>query len=217
MANADLLMEFSQPDANQFKKDFMQFIKVGAEIDRYYGDGKNLDTYIPKYERLVEHFNNKYKGLKIATRKTIEHYKTFIFVNESSIRDFFANSASKISGLKSIGRTSFNQAEASNLEKFSQYLELLNDKVYVTYLDSSNGTSTLAAAYNHMEKKIEITFDAIDIVNANSASFKVCAFYALKNEIGKNIDIYSEASSFGFYNLLDEIEKREWVDKFKGK
>ena len=48
MANNDILSEFSAIDINQFKKDFTQLMKVGAEIDRYYGEAQHdLDTLIP--------------------------------------------------------------------------------------------------------------------------------------------------------------------------
>ena len=68
MANNDVLSEFSPADINHFKKDFMQMIKVGAEIDRYYGEAQHdLDTLIPKFEKLIEKFNKKYKGIKIVT------------------------------------------------------------------------------------------------------------------------------------------------------
>ena len=51
-------------------------------------------------------------------------------------------------------------------------------------------------------------------MNENSAGFKICAFYALKNNYDKKIEVYGTASTFGFSNLLNEIEKREWYDKF---
>ena len=66
MANNDILSEFSSADINHFKKDFFQMIKVGAEIDRYYEDANSdLDTLLPKFEKLTILFNKKYKGLKI--------------------------------------------------------------------------------------------------------------------------------------------------------
>ena len=48
MANHDILSEFNPSDINIFKKDFTQMIKVGAEIDRYYGEAQHdLGTLIP--------------------------------------------------------------------------------------------------------------------------------------------------------------------------
>ena len=73
MANNDILSEFSSSEVNEFKKDLTQMMKVGAEIDRYYGEAQHdLDVFIPKFEKLVEKFNKKYKGLKIKTRKLID-------------------------------------------------------------------------------------------------------------------------------------------------
>ena len=215
MANNDILAEFSYSDINNFKKDFAQMIKVGAEIDRYYGEAQHdLDILIPKFEKLTEQFNKKYKGIKIKTKKTIEHFKVALFIKSKDVKEFFAETASKIPGLKSVGRTNFNQIDVSDVDKFARFLELLLDKIYISYIDPEMGTSTIAAVLNRNEKMIELIYNPAEIMNENSAGFKICAFYALKNGFDKKIEIYGNASAFGFSNLLDEIEKREWYDKF---
>ena len=53
-----------------------------------------------------------------------------------------------------------------------------------------------------------------ELASENSAGFRICAFYALKDGFSKKVDIYTEASKFGFSGLMSEIEKREWYDKF---
>ena len=215
MANNDILSEFSPADINHFKKEFIQMIKVGAEIDRYYGEAQHdLDILIPKFEKLVEKFNKKYKGIKIKTKKLIDSYKVRILVREMDIKEFFAKSASRISGLKSVGRANFNQIDISDAEKFARFLDSLLDKIYISYVDPESGTSTIAAAYDRNEKMIELIYNPVEIINENSAGFKICAFYALKNGFDRKIEVYGDASTFGFNNLLDEIEKREWYDKF---
>jgi len=215
MANNDIIAEFSPSDINNFKKDFAQMIKVGAEIDRYYGKAQHdLDTLIPKFEKLTEKFNKKYKGIKIKTKKTIENFKIRIFVKERNAKDFFANSASRTPGLKSVGRSNFNQIDIGDAENFARFLDSLMDKICISYLDPESGTSTIAVSFNRNEKMIEIIYNPVEIMNENSAGFKICAFYALKNGFDKKIEIYGDASTFGFTNILDEIEKREWYDKF---
>ena len=215
MANNDILAEFSPADINHFKKDFTQMVKVGAEIDRHYGEAQHdLDILIPKYEKLVEQFNKKYRGIKIKTKKTIEHFKVRLLVKEKNVKDFFANSASRIHGLKSVGRTNFNQIEISDAEKFAAFLDSLMDKVYISYIDTESGTSTISAVLDAKEKMVEIVYNPVEIMNENSAGFRICAFYALKEGFNKKIEIYGNASTFGFSNLLDEIEKREWYDRF---
>ena len=215
MANGDILSELNSSDIAHFKKDFAQMIKVGAEIDRYYAEAhRDLDIMIPKYEKIAEQFNKKYKGIQIRTRKTIEHFKVRIFANVRDIKEFFAGSASKIPGLKSVGKTNFNQVDVSNVEKFAQFLDSILDKVYISYLDSETGTSTLAAALDRKEKMTEIICSPSEFMNENSAGFKICVYYALKDGFDKKIEVHGNASTFGFFNLLDEIEKREWHDKF---
>jgi hypothetical protein len=215
MANNDILSEFSSSEISHFKKDFIQMVKVGAELDRYYGKAQHdLDAFIPKFEALAEKFNKKYRDLKIKTKKTIESYKVRLFVREKSIKEFFAKTASRIPGLKSLGRTGFNQADVSDAENFARFLDSLMDKIYISYSNPETGTSTIAAAYDKREKMIEIVCTPSEIINEISAGFRICAFYALSNGFDRRIELYGDASSFGFYNLLDEMEKREWYDKF---
>ena len=215
MANGDIISEFNSSDIAHFRKDFTQMIKVGAEIDRYYGEAQHdLDILIPKFEKLAEKFNKKYKGIKIKTKKTIENFKVRLFIKARDIKEFFADSASRISGLKSVGRTNFNQVDISNVEKFASFLDSILDKIYVSYSDAESGTSTILAALDRKERMVEIIYNPLDLINENSAAFKICAFYALKEGFDKKIEIYGDASTFGFSNLLDEMEKREWYDKF---
>lgn len=215
MASNGILSEFNSVDINTFKKDFIQMIKVGAEIDRYYGEAQHdLDNFILKFEKLAEQFNKKYKGVKIKTRKAIDAFKVRILIKTKGIKDFFAESALRIPGLKSVGRANFNQVDASDAEKFARFLDSLLDKICISYVDQENGTSTIAAALDSKEKMVEIIYNPVEMMNDNSAGFVVCAFYALKKGFDKKIEIYGDASTFGFYNLLDEIEKREWYDRF---
>ena len=215
MANNDILSEFSPADITHFKKDFTQLVKVGAEIDRYYGEAQHdLDTLIPKFDRLIEKFNKKYRGMKIKTKKTMEHFKVKLFVKAGDIKEFFADSASRIPGLKAVGRANFNQIDVADAVKFAQFLDSLLDKIYISYSDYESGTSTLAAVFDRSEKMVEIIYNPAELVNENSAGFRICAYYALKNSFDKKIEIYGDASAFGFSNLLDEMEKREWYDKF---
>ena len=215
MPNNDILAEFSSTDIAVFKKDFTQMIKVGAEIDRYYGEAQHdLDTLIPKYEKLIEKFNKKYKGLRIKIKRLVDTYKIKILVKERDIKEFFAKSASRIPGLKSVGRTNFNQVDVGDAEKFARFLDYLLDKIYISYIDPESGTSTIAAISDRKEKMIELIYNPIEIINENSAGFKICAFYALTNGFDRKIEVYGDALTFGFSNLLDEIEKREWYDKF---
>ncbi|MBI1936179.1 hypothetical protein HYS31_07085 [Candidatus Woesearchaeota archaeon] len=214
MANHDILSEFSPPDIAHFKKDFMQMVKVGEEIDRHYGKAHHdLDILIPKYAKLAEIFNRKYKGLKIKARKTIDSFKVRLFVNERNVKDFFANSASGIPALKSIGRGA-GQIDVGDAERFASFLDSATDKISISYSDIESGTSALTAVYDRKERMVEVICSVSDLLSESSAGFRICAYYALKSGFDRKIEIYGDASTFGFSNLLDEIEKREWYDRF---
>src|SRR3989344_6877913 len=181
MANDDILAQFNPSDISKFNKELSQILKVGAEIDRYYGKSHHdLDAMLPKFEKLIELFNKKYKGLKLKTRKTVEHCKTRLFVKERDVKQFFADSASKIPGLKAVGRSIPNQVEVSNVEEFARFLDSLLDKIHISYSDPEAGTSTVSAVLDRSEKMLEILYELKEITNENSASFKIAAFYALK-------------------------------------
>lgn len=218
MANNSILSEFSPSDIAHFRKDFTQMMKVGAEIDTYYAEAKrDLDVLIPKYGKLVDKFNKKYKGVKIKTKKSIDSFKVRLFVKSRAIQEFFAESAAKIPGLKAVGRNNFGQVDVNDADKFAKFLDSMLDRAYLSYMDSESGTSTFIAALDSREKMIEIIASPAEIMNENSAAFKVCAYYALRGGFDKKIEIYGDASTFGFSSLLDEIEKREWYDKFNPK
>ena len=72
MANKDILLEFSLSDVSHFKKDFMQLVKVGTELDKAYGKEHDMDFAIEKFEKLVEQFNRKYKGIQIKTQRQLK-------------------------------------------------------------------------------------------------------------------------------------------------
>ena len=214
MANNDILSEFDAANIKHFSRDFVQLIKVGLEIDRHYSSSQhNMDSSIPKFENLLGEFNKKYKGIKLKSKKSIEHFKVRLFIEEKSIKDFFANSASKIQGLKSVGKSSFSQIAVSDTEKFAGFLDSLFDKIYISYSDN-DGAGTIAAAFNINEKMIELMYSPLEIINENSAGFKICAYYALKEDYDRNIDIYPDALTFGFTNVLKDSERKEWLDRF---
>jgi len=213
MANG-LLDGISASHLSKFRKDFLQMVKVSVEIDRHYGKSiTGIDSQIKKFEKLAGEFSKKY-GIILKAKKSVENFTLRIFIKEPSLKDFFANSASKISGLKAIGRTGFNQADVSDMDKFSKSLDSVQDRIFVSYSDAENGTGSFAAFFDRRENMVELIYDAHHLAE-NSAVFKICAYYALKDGVNGDFDIHAEACTFGFENLLNEIENREWYDKVR--
>ena len=211
----DILSEFGSANVKQFSMDFMQTIKVGAQIERYYGESQNpLDTMLPKYEKLLEKFNRKYKGILIRTKKTTDSFHVRIFLKISGIKEFFADSASRIPGIKTVGKSDFNEVDVGDSENLARFLDSLLDKICLSYVDIDGGTSTIAAVFDRSKKMVEAIYNPPDMMNENSAGFKICAFYALKEGVQKDIDVYSGMSTFGFMDILSEVGKREWHDRF---
>lgn len=198
----DLLSEFSKSDILAFRKDLIQLMHSARETDIYYGEvNSDTDTIAKKFLQLAETFNKKYRGIKIKCEKKVESFDSRIFLKERNIKDFFANCASKIGGLRAVGRSNFNQVDVDDSERFAQFLESLMDKVFLTYVDPESGTSTIAAEHNIKEKMVELLYEFDDLINENSAGFRMCAYYALKNGSNKKVNFYEEAITLGFSRL----------------
>ena len=214
MANS-ILSAYSNSEVNTFQKDLSQITRVAVGIDKHFGEGKfTVDSQIEKFENLIGDFNKKYKGAKIKLKKGVDTIKVKFFIRQKDVKEFFAESASKLQGLRSVGRSNPNQINVSDAEQFAGFLDSIIDKLFLSYLDVDNGICSFGAILDRNEKMIELQFSPVEVVNENSAVFKVCAFYALKSGMDRKIDIYNEASTFGFSNLLNEIEKREWLEKY---
>lgn len=214
MAN-DILSEFEQKQLSQFKSDFLQLARVSYELDRCYGKSQyEISGDINEFEAIIRKFNRKYADLKLKIAKAAESLHLKVYAHEKSASEFFANSASRISGLKAIGITGFNQAETANTERFSAMIGKIRDALFVTYSDLNSGTSTLAAVYDKKEKAVEILYQINELYNPNSADFKVCAYYALRKKVDNRVKIDVDLSVFGFWSIMKEDQKDEWLESF---
>src|SRR3989338_2244801 len=209
----DLLSKYSDEDVAEFMEDFPEFLRVSSEIDRYYGNSEyQIEGYVSEFEVILADFNRKYKGIVLKLKKKVDSAELKVFVKENSLKDFFANSASRIKGLSSIGLKNFGEIEVSNTVKFAAMIDQIINSLFISYSDVDYGTSNVAAflAKNGI---IEIIIDPRHS-SQNSADFRIAAFYALSTGVDRKINIHSKLSSFGFFNVLNEIEKREWLEKF---
>ena len=67
---ADIITELNSKDLNEFKKDFMELIRVHSGINREYSKlGKDVDKYISEFREIVNLFNKKYQNLVVILKK----------------------------------------------------------------------------------------------------------------------------------------------------
>jgi len=202
--------EFKSKDKNEFKKDFLQLMRISFGIDRYYRRAEKLvDKYLPKYNLLIELFNKKYNNLRLKLKKDSEKIELGIFINEKDVKDAFSGAAGKIEGLKAIGAEKFNVANVENSEKFAKELMKVKDEIYISY-----NTGNIHLEYNKKEKMAELHYEHEEISDEKNPGFKLLSYYALKDGYDNSIGIYEKGAEFGFYDLLTETEKDEWLDKF---
>lgn len=82
---------------NEFKKDFIELVRVGSGINKEYSRlSKDIDKYITQFKKIIDLFNKKYKNLEIKLEKTTEELKLRIFIKEKSVKDVFINAASTL-------------------------------------------------------------------------------------------------------------------------
>lgn len=215
MVNNDILSGISPKDIKMFSKDFSQLLRVASEVDRYYGEWKHdLDKYLPKFDDFVKMFNKKYKDIKVKVLKRIDEIRTRVLLNESSMKDLFNNCAARIIGLKAIGTKNFGTADVTETERFTNEINKIKDKLYLTYYIPDMGTYSVFLSKSKNEKMIELHWEIKESVNDVSPDFRICAYYALKDGYNKNIKLYDEGGTFGFTNLLTRKERHEWLQKF---
>lgn len=210
-----LLKTFEKKDVITFRKDLMQMLAVIKSIDKdYMASHSNLDVYINKLNPLIDMFNKKYRGIKFKLLKRMEEVRLRLFTNEKNIQECFANSASKIIGLQSIGRSKFGAAGISDTEAFTGELEKAKDRMYITYYNPETGHTNVFLHYDKKEKKVELVYDPEEIANEPSPEFQIAAFYALSHGHDKKIGIQQKASVLGFSFVPYHAENAEHLRKF---
>jgi hypothetical protein len=213
--NNSLLGSISKKDINEFRKDLLQMLRLGKEMDRYYSESQH-DTgrYTKKFNALINSFNKKYKNLKIKQKKKANEIEFKLLLNEKNVRDCFENAASKIIGLQSIGTSKFGTATVSAPEELTNELEKTKTKLHIVYYNPQTGTSNIFLQFDKKEKKVELVYDLKDIENKPSPEFQLAAYYALNQPYNKKINIHDEGATLGFTDILTHVEKADYIRKF---
>ena len=210
-----LLSSIGKKAINDFRKDLMQMLRVGKEIDRQYaGSNQDVSAYMKKFNSLIDLFNKKYKNMKLKAEKKTNEINLKILLNEKSVRDCFENAASKIIGVQSIGTSKFGAAGVSSGDDFSGELEKTKNKLYITYYNPQTGTTNVFLQYDKKEKKIQLVYDMKEIENEPNPEFQLAAYYALNQPYNKKINIHDEGATLGFSSVVSHAEKAEYTRKF---
>ncbi|MFH0867964.1 MAG: hypothetical protein V1831_01505 [Candidatus Woesearchaeota archaeon] len=213
--NNTLLDSIDKKAISEFRKDLLQMLRIGKEIDRYYAEShSDLDTYMEKFKSLIELFNKKYKNLKLKAVKKTTSIGLKILLNEKDVTSCFANAASKLLGIQSVGASKFGVATVSDAEAFTNEVEKIKDKLYITYYNPQTGTSNVFLQYDKKEKEVELVYELKEIENEPSPEFQLAAYYSLNQGYNKTVNIHDEGAALGFSSLLSHAEKAEYYRKF---
>ena len=155
MADGTLLGNINRKSISEFRKDLLEMLRIGKELDEQYGDlNQNIEAYIKKFDSLIKLFNKKYKNITLKLVKKTDKIELKIFLNEKTVKDTFANSASKVTGVQAIGASKFDTAGVADPEIFTNELEKAKDKLYISYYNPQTGTSKVYLQYDKKIKKI---------------------------------------------------------------
>ena len=214
MANG-LLSSMDRKALSEFRKDLLQMLRIGKWVDKYYAESQSdLDIYIKKFNSFIESFNKKYKNIKLKLAIKTNEVSLRILLNEKDVKECFANSASKIAGVQSVGSSNFGTAAVLDAAAFARELEKAKSKLCITYHSPNTGTSNVFLQYDPKEKKVELFYELREIENEPNPEFQLAAYYALNEACNRKIDLGEEGAALGFFSIPTHVEKAELLRRF---
>ncbi|HLC96872.1 MAG TPA: hypothetical protein VJH97_06130 [Candidatus Nanoarchaeia archaeon] len=207
---SDILHALDKTAVAEFTRDFCEVLRVAAGMESVHNRGAYpAAEVINRFRDLVISFNRKYKGVSLNLSNPLR-----IFLSEKSVKDIFTSVATKISGLRSIGVSRFEEATLEESEKFSSTIANIRNEVYLTYYYPERGSDNIYLRYDPAAQKIEIFFDYDYLRDPFSAQFRLCAFYGVKGGVDSSIEVYNVAASFGFVDASTLEQQRAYRNKF---
>ena len=208
----DIIAVLDQKNFNEFKKDFIQLVRVYLGVKGEYSrSGKHADRYVTQLGEIISLFNKKYRNITLRIRHMSDGLQLGIFLKEKSVKDAFVNAASKIDGIKSIGVEDFDDVKIEEVDKFSRELDKTKDILFISY-DVQNVSGNISL--EKQKNGDELHFGS-GISRESSPAFKLCAYYAAK-EVNK-LDVHERLAAIGFLEapLLDKV--RRFLTKFSSR
>jgi len=211
----DIINELGSSDLSEFKKDFIELMRVNSGISSEYSkQSKDIDKKIREFKEIIGLFNKKYSNLELKLKQTPEELKLRIFIKEKSVKDIFTKVASRLNGLKSIGSSAFDKASIEESDKFSKELDKVKNKIFISYYEQEAGSSAVFLESSNKEI-IELHYGE-GIGNDRSPEFKLCAYYAVKAGFDK-INIHEKIASLGFLEMPFFEKARKFLQRFNPK
>ena len=70
MVDGTLLGNIDRKSISEFRKDLLDMLRIGIELDEQYGElNQDIEIYIKKFGFLVKKFNKKYKNITLKLVK----------------------------------------------------------------------------------------------------------------------------------------------------
>ncbi|MBW2989403.1 hypothetical protein KY358_03735 [Candidatus Woesearchaeota archaeon] len=203
--------ELSQGDLREFKKDFIELLRVYFGIkEEYVMLTKGIEKKIKVFKEAVGIFNRKYRGILLKVKDTSEDVALKVIIKEKSVKDVFTSTASKMDGLKAVGARDFGAADIEDPERFSREVDKAKDRIFISYFDQKESHVLLE---KHKQGGIELHYGH-DILDESSSQFRLCSYYAVSKGV-KKMDIYSRLSSIGFLDMPSFQDVRSFLKRFE--
>ena len=194
------------------EKEIKEIARLIAGIERHSAENDPaLDKQLEKIELIFKEFNKKYPKLALKTEKRIDSIVVNIFINESSVKKVFNDTASKINGLTGMGLTSFDEANLQEADKFASLVDKIKEAVFLT-CSLDFGTETMVLEFNNKEKKVELNYEIKSLANPLTPQSQLLVQYA-SMQSDNSIEILNKCYELGFTDIEDEA-LFEWEDEF---
>ena len=196
-----------------FANDIYEIVRCVSGLNKQYGVGdKEFDDNFPVLKKAVAAFNRKYNGLKLKLEKNIEEISLRVFVKEKDLKSIYNNSASKVTGVFSVGISRPQQIPLADAEKLADALEHAKKMLFVSYYHPDKDSVTIL--FEKAGDSIELISELEDFARPNTPEFSILAYYALKEGYNAKTDVIKETAKLGFVDLMREPERMRWLDNF---
>ena len=205
----------NKKEANMFRKDFLELMKVAYSLNHVYASDKgDASEDIKRFKKIINDFNKKYKGIKLKLQKSTASILPMILItSEKSVKEVYSNAISKLHGIFAIGSSNSSLANISSQEAFFKELDEIKNILYVQFKADSIAPSMMLIEFNKKEKAVQVNHSLESIANEESPEYQVILHYALKEGVNSSIDIHSQLLKFSFIDI-SEMAMRHFLEKF---
>lgn len=190
-----LVSQFPHSAQTTFLSDLNRLVDMFEELDREYGIASEDFAYNkPICDKYIEAFDNKYKGLRAAYSQTGQTLRLRIMINEKSLSKIFDEALSKIGGLVSAGKRSFDEVSAGDETGLKHIVSMAKSGLRLKYAGYEKNSIVLQK--ENLQDLPEIHLLAGEKVRSNTPEGELLTYYGLVQGGDMSINLREISNSF---------------------